>query len=349
MACQTLLLHIRPTLSPQVAGKKADLVERLEAYVRDNEDSPEEQALAEERAASPPGQQVGGDEGEGKEEAEAEQLEDKEAPASAEKQVPPAAEEAPAAGSEPVQAAASEPEPEPMEEEKGRSPAPAVEQPPGQPAGQPQPAAVAEGRLAQAEEPREAVASPAGALDVEIDYGEESEAEEAAVRLQPGAEPGEERKRKRTSDAGDAEAAATGATDARVGGAGSADRPLKVPRTSSNLAVRAEKGESVPADQVPAAEQPATRALLIQGFVRPFTERQACAGVLFFAYMRLRASQGQTAFGPAPAPVVPIRPHQPPARPHTLQVRELLSESGRVLALWMPSIKTHAYVIFENK
>lgn len=32
-----------------------------------------------------------------------------------------------------------------------------------------------------------------------------------------------------------------------------------------------------------------------------------------------------------------------------LQVRELLGETGQVLALWMPSIKTHCYAVFESK
>lgn len=42
---------------------------------------------------------------------------------------------------------------------------------------------------------------------------------------------------------------------------------------------------------------------------------------------------------------------QPPAavRPPVPQVRELLSETGEVKALWMPSIKTHCYVVFETK
>lgn len=43
-----------------------------------------------------------------------------------------------------------------------------------------------------------------------------------------------------------------------------------------------------------------------------------------------------------PSPL-PLRCPLPP------QVRDLLSETGQVLALWMPSIKTHAYCVFETK
>jgi hypothetical protein len=31
------------------------------------------------------------------------------------------------------------------------------------------------------------------------------------------------------------------------------------------------------------------------------------------------------------------------------QVRQLLSETGQVVAMWMPSIKTHCYAVFETK
>ncbi len=39
----------------------------------------------------------------------------------------------------------------------------------------------------------------------------------------------------------------------------------------------------------------------------------------------------------------------PMLRTRCAQVRELLSETGEVKALWMPSIKTHCYVVFETK
>ena len=32
-----------------------------------------------------------------------------------------------------------------------------------------------------------------------------------------------------------------------------------------------------------------------------------------------------------------------------LQVRELLGETGQVVAMWMPSIKTHCYAVMETK
>lgn len=55
----------------------------------------------------------------------------------------------------------------------------------------------------------------------------------------------------------------------------SAERPSKVPRTSSGYSLGgAEKGEAPAPEDVPEAAEPATRALRIDGFVRPFTERQ---------------------------------------------------------------------------
>ena len=35
--------------------------------------------------------------------------------------------------------------------------------------------------------------------------------------------------------------------------------------------------------------------------------------------------------------------------PLPLQVRELLNETGQVLALWMPAIKTHCYAVLESQ
>lgn len=116
---------------------------------------------------------------------------------------------------------------------------------------------------------------------------------------------------------------------------------------------------------MPEAEEPATRALRIDGFVRPFTERQvwACgkgAGSSFWGKGPCGGWHGcpswiwlllQCHVSTAILPHLLTRPLEvcfcvllP-----SIQVRELLSETGQVLALWMPSIKTHAYCVFETK
>jgi hypothetical protein len=120
--------------------------------------------------------------------------------------------------------------------------------------------------------------APAAAADVDLDYGEESDGDGAAA---PAATPAaaqqteaEGGKRKREED---------GRTplSGRLGIAGSADRPSKVPRSSGgvgrsggSLAGGVEKGAAPNPEDVPEAEEPATRALRIDGFVRPFVERQ---------------------------------------------------------------------------
>ena len=112
----------------------------------------------------------------------------------------------------------------------------------------------------------------------------------------PPPSEGAKRKRQPDSPAADAPPALTGRLAGRLGarapgadralaeaaaqpaggaGAGSAERPSKVPRSSSGFSVgQAEKGEAPAPEDVPAAGEPATRALRIDGFVRPFHERQ---------------------------------------------------------------------------
>lgn len=71
---------------------------------------------------------------------------------------------------------------------------------------------------------------------------------------------------------------ASAAKAAAGGGGGSAERPTKVARTASGLGT-AEKGEAPAPEDVPPAEEATTRALRIDGFVRPFHERQVNAWV----------------------------------------------------------------------
>lgn len=301
-----------------VSGKKAELVERLEEFIKDNEKSEEPAGAAASEDEGPAAAGEAGDTAEdategkdveaeeeeeveeavadkpagaGKADAEAEAEDAKEAdeegPAEEQKEEPAAmeaeqAEEAEEADKEPepaAAAAAAEPEqqqekqqPAAMEEDKPAAPAPAAPVAP---------------------------TTAAAAADVDLDYGEESEGEGAAAAEEPPASKADEgSKRKREEEAS---AARRGSAQ----GAGSADRPSKLARNSSGFTANtAEKGAAPAPEDVPAATEPATRALRIDGFVRPFTERQ---------------------------------------------VRELLSETGQVLALWMPSIKTHCYAVFESK
>ena len=101
---------------------------------------------------------------------------------------------------------------------------------------------------------------------------------------------------------------------------------------------------------MPEAAEPATRALRIDGFVRPFTERQVWSKGVFMVLGDLHGWTATTsalqAFLTCTCRLTPL---VPPHRLLPCQVRDLLSETGQVLALWMPSIKTHAYCVFETK
>ncbi|EFN59666.1 hypothetical protein CHLNCDRAFT_56500 [Chlorella variabilis] len=280
-----------------VSGKKADLIERLESFLKENEKSPSEEPVAEEAEESPAAAAV--EEAEAEEEPAAAVAEEEEDPVPA-----AAADEEPAAmdaeqAADPEPQAEPEPEPEPAAAE-AEQPAAAMEEEAPAPAAEPEPAAAA---------PEVAAPASVVAADVDLDYGEESDGDgaPAPAEQQQQEEPEESGKRKREEEAG---AARRGGGRERAAAAvaaagGSAERPSKVPRSGSGFSLgTAEKGEALAPEEVPVAGEPATRALRIDGFVRPFTERQ---------------------------------------------VRELLSETGQVLALWMPSIKTHCYAVFESK
>ena len=197
----------------------------------------------------------------------------------------------------------------------------------------------------------------------------------------PPALPAEGSKRRRSDAATDGAAGQLppGFRSGRITASAAAEeRPAKVQRVASLQQGRVERGESVPADQVPPAEQPSTRALMISGFVRPFTERQVgrqgrctgAAGACSRAAGQAEAEgmgalrhgwYGSRCQPCAAGPVCCCLPGSlavrwdlmpPPtaaARCACRQVRDLLSETGKVVALWMPTIKTHAYVVFETK
>ncbi|KAL4427699.1 hypothetical protein ABPG75_001788 [Micractinium tetrahymenae] len=321
-----------------VGGKKAELVERLEQH-----EGAEAPAAASAPAAEEQAEQAGEEEEEEEQPAEdemagePEQEAEKEQPAVAEEAAPaadeePAAEEPAAeepAADEAAPAQEKEAEAQPMEAEEAApveehaqaaAPEPAAmdqEHPAvGEAAAEVEPAA---DRSEQKEQPKEeqqpAQGTPAAGADVDLDYGEDSEGEGAApAEEQPRGKAEEGPKRKRDEEpasAGNKRSAGAGATAAAVraaaasGSEAAGGRPAKVPRSGSGFSLgNAEKGEALAPEDVPEASEPATRALRIDGFVRPFHERQ---------------------------------------------VRELLGETGEVKALWMPSIKTHCYVVFETK
>ncbi|GAB4822403.1 hypothetical protein N2152v2_009449 [Parachlorella kessleri] len=336
-----------------VSGKKAELAERLEAYVKENEATPDgdKPTPAEERAeeaAAPEAAAVEGrDKGEeqGKEE---EQQEPEKEPAGEHEE--PAK---PAADTDVADQAAGSEEPEVMDEE-GAAPAVATEdqqeeedQPglvAGGSLGAAEPVGEEEGRpAAEAEEDADAETSPAApqqaeqdqqlespaaaaaeaaptapaegdgaaaAMEedrVELDYGEsdheEPQQEKLDKRGDRAAEAGGHRKRDREAASGtDRRAAATAA--AAAAGGGGAERPAKVVRRDSGAGTAADVGERPAPEDVPAAQEPTTRALRIDNLVRPFLEGQ---------------------------------------------LRALLNNYGFVKAMWMPSIKTHCYAVFENK
>ncbi|KAL4444627.1 hypothetical protein ABPG77_002444 [Micractinium sp. CCAP 211/92] len=306
-----------------VGGKKSELVERLEqheggeaspeASPSAGEEQAEQEQPAEEEAAAEEAEEAAGEE----QPAEEAGPTDAQQPATNEQ---PAAEPAVAAG---AAGEGKEAEEQPMEAEDA-APAAAEASPSEEQAQQAEaaPAAMEADQPAAAEaepakgkpeqehkeqrqEPQAAQAAPAAA-DVDLDYGEESDGEGAAAAEEESAkrkreeEPGSG---KRGAGAGAAAAAVRAAAASGSDAAGG--RPAKVPRSGSGFSLgSAAKGAAPAPEDVPAAGEPATRALRIDGFVRPFHERQ---------------------------------------------VRELLSETGEVKALWMPSIKTHCYVVFETK
>ncbi|KAI3429480.1 hypothetical protein D9Q98_005571 [Chlorella vulgaris] len=284
-----------------VTGKKAELADRLVAFLE--EDAKEKGSPAAEAEA--PVSEEAAPEQEGEDEAAEE-----EAPVKAKE---PKKDAAPVvAASEP---AAAVEEDAPPAAAAGLEPATTSKQAEG---GEAQPAA-STGKVVEQQEAAPAAAGEKEAAaaadvpavvadDVVLDYGEESEGEGAAPVEQPSkpeAEAADGGKRKRGEE--EAGAVRRGSKPVAAAGAagGSAERPSKVLRGGSGFVMDSiEKGEAPPREAVPEASEPATRALRIDGFVRPFQERQ---------------------------------------------VRELLGETGQVLALWMPSIKTHCYAVFESK
>lgn len=85
---------------------------------------------------------------------------------------------------------------------------------------------------------------------------------------------------RRSAGAGAATAAVRAA--AASGSAAAGGRPAKLARGGGSFSLgSAEKGAAPAPEDVPAASEPATRALRIDGFVRPFHERQVgpAAGV----------------------------------------------------------------------
>ncbi|KAL4856886.1 Apoptotic chromatin condensation inducer in the nucleus [Chlorella vulgaris] len=280
-----------------VTGKKAELADRLVAFL---EEEAKEKGLP---AAEAPASEEAAAEQEGEDEAA------EEAPIKAKE---PQKEAAPVvAASDP---AAAVEEDAPPAATAGLEPAAASKEAEGEEA-QPAASTGKEGEQqevarAAAGEKEAAAAADVPAVvadDVVLDYGEESEGEGAAAAEQPSkpeAEAADGGKRKRGEE--EAGAVRPGSKPAAAGAAGgSAERPSKVLRGGSGFVMDSiEKGEAPPREAVPEASEPATRALRIDGFVRPFQERQ---------------------------------------------VRELLGETGQVLALWMPSIKTHCYAVFESK
>lgn len=103
-----------------------------------------------------------------------------------------------------------------------------------------------------------------------------------AFASSPRRSPEESAKRKREEEPGSGKrGAGAGAAPAAVraaaasGSDAAGGRPAKVPRSGSGFSLgSAAKGAAPAPEDVPAAGEPATRALRIDGFVRPFHERQ---------------------------------------------------------------------------
>jgi apoptotic chromatin condensation inducer in the nucleus len=253
-----------------VAGKKAELAARLEEYVKEHEA----------RSAENPAAAAGGEAEEGGEQAAPVDVEVTEEETKVEE---PAAEEAKFA----------EPEPKTAEAER-----------------------------AGAEEVAAPVqAPPHDDVDVDLDYGdsddeqpqkqeakpvekaaaaplEKDEEKQEKQETQRNAEP-ESRKRPTSDDLPPSEKAAAH-LEKRV----KTEAPSRQEQPSAATATATTAAEKAEPAEKQQDRKPGSRALLIEGFVRPFTENQA---------------------------------------------RILLSQSGTVVAMWMPSIRNLAWVVYSTK
>ena len=90
-----------------------------------------------------------------------------------------------------------------------------------------------------------------------------------------------------------------------------------------------------PREPAPPPNREPTAALLIEGFMRPFTLPQVC--------FRSKCCPCilQLNFGPLKVNVLMLLRH-------SSQVKELLGQTGTVKSLWMPTIKNLAYVVYES-